>query len=49
MKYTKDQIELWEHMCQRAAGLGCKLFKPRECVVIQDFIETGKCDLAKDE
>ena len=49
MKYTKEQIELWERMSQRAAGLSAELFKPKECMVIQDFIETAKADLAKDE
>lgn len=48
MKYTKEQIELWERMSQRACGLVVELFTRKEIMVIQDFIETAKADLAKD-
>lgn len=45
MKYTKEQVEVWYQMCQKANGLSASLFKPKEIQVIQDFIETGKADL----
>jgi len=49
MAYTKEQIELWEQMCQKACGFAASLFKPKEILVIQDFIQTGKADLGRDE
>jgi len=42
MKYTKEQIELWEQMSQQAATLSASLFSRTENLVIQDFIESGK-------
>lgn len=46
--YTKEEIEKWESICQRAAGLCAELFKPKEILIIQDFIVTGRADLLKE-
>lgn len=47
MKYTQEDVEKWYNISQWLAGITADVFKPKEILIIQDFLETAKKDFLK--